>query len=297
MVDKFFTCQFVDTKKIQSHIFESKNPRLPLAIVYALWDEPKYVDLLCLSIYSQLKYTDAARASIKIFCSSNIADAVAVNLKNRPVDIIKIEGDLRKYSAINHPSLSPYKQIVLCDCDTFFYSKTNVKLYEQLATNTDVLMLADPNSALDVFTSRKEISSFHERALWEYFSWFNEMGYSNLHSMLQKQEWFLSCLMSFPTKLYKEELWFTNCDKMLETEPSFGCDETAFLLHAWYNGYKVSDIADIKNVKTIYNGWTEQLLNKQMILDSPKTLYVIHPLHGTFASDARVGPIYDMISG
>lgn len=297
------------TNKFQSLLFcpnnidvpktDTTTPKINTCIIYSLWSNPLYLPLLKLSIFSQLRYTDANLTDIKIFTDKKLYEQTVKSLSNFPVEIIRVEKIFRKYSVVNYDILNQYEYVIICDCDTFFYSKNIINLYQNLSSQKNIIMLED-DPAMKVFLDRKCLSVFSQATNDEYIFWFkNNLDESIIEIINKSPCWYLSCLMGFPSSVFNTDQWSSYCQKALEMsylnkKLPHGCDETIFLTYLWKHNKIISnlELADL-DIKTIYG------YRIGTFLDNPEfsnhSLYLLHPLHGTYAADPRVEKIFNQV--
>lgn len=315
MIEKFKMTEWISKQCEIKPCISSCKKKLPMAIIYALWSQEKYIEFLKLSIYSQFKHTDASKADIIIFVSSDIYDNVCVALNCYPVQIIKIDVPMRKYSILNHDILNKYEYIVMCDCDTFFYthiSLANDKIrlwyaenkcnfYESLYKSNELVMLKDADPADKVLMFRKCLSPYSQKNNEEYHKWFESIGYGEIASSINNSinQWFLSCLIAYPKYFYSGNDWDYLCNEAInikcdDTSYAHGCDETLFILYAIKNNKTIHNLENVvtKN-KSIYGAWIGDFLSNPIWEDC--TTYLLHPLHGVFTEDPRVEHLFEKI--
>lgn len=314
-VNKFSCVQYLKSINLTPVIPAiTDDEKLSLCIIYAVWSKPEYIEFLYWSIYSQFKYTDAYLADIKIFTEDDLFDEISEKLSMFPVEVISISSGnmLRKYSIVNHPSLQEFKQIVLCDCDTFFYSPVSIDdttvnkwfrdkrtcLYSRLEHNNKILMLKDNDTVLRVFLARMKLSPFTD--VNDYLEWFKIHNSVNIIENLSKSDkWYLSCFMSFPTNLFTGHAWNTYCKHAFEMSYNnnkipHSCDETIFLTFSWKHNYEIRDITESPlQIQTVYSKEIKNFLHKDSL--NKCDMYILHPLHGWYAEDPKVKTIFEQI--
>lgn len=278
--NKFFTVKDYDIKRVA---FPKPSRDLDVAVVYSVWTNPEYLKFLYISLASQFKSTDAVRPTIFVFVSRDLFTAANSILEGCPVELIPVDGVLNKYSVTLRSELAGFRQIVLCDCDTFFAGR-NKRFYKVLAKGHRVHMMMDPDPSTKVFPSRRCLSVIHD--LDRYMQWWREYM-PDIERHLDSNRWYLSCLMSCPSGLFVGEEWESHVSKCLEIQTF--CDETVFLTYLWSKGIIPSQLSDICDIGLCY-----AYLNRELI-SSPGKFSIIHPLHGEFAMNDSVHSFYDAI--
>jgi len=287
------------------------SEKISLCVVYSLWTNRKYLRLLYTSILSQYKFTDVHYAHVKVFTDKHLFNETKSMLSGFPIEVIQVNEKFRKYATINHSSLDEFKTIVVCDCDTFFYSQANkpsierqqfidhrANVYRRLEQENRIFMLEDPDQSFKVFYSRMELSPYTVAS--DYIRWFEVHNCPEVvENILERPRWFLSCFMSFPKHIFAGKEWLKYCEDALKMSYNgrdlpHGCDETIFLTYAWKKNHIIEDITALgMKMRAVYAAYVGDYLDNLEFTE--KDLYILHPLHGSFCIRYEVQSIYEKI--
>ncbi len=288
-IDKFHT---VRKLKIDQDLIPeiSWKQDLSLALIYCVWSQPLYFNLLFVSLISQLKWTDIRRTTVFLFVSEELYDSAIELFSKFNIKIVKIECTFNKYSVVDHPALQSFQKIVVCDCDTFTFGCKRHRFYAKLSNSTNsILMMDEPDSALKVFYDRKCLiePSLIESDEFYAHCWSKILG-KDVTKIIPKTKWYLSCMGCFDSSIFASEEWRGHVKQALEM--GTWCDETVFLTFAWANGIPVQTLETLPNVRIARIHHAFEAINSPGL-----DLCLLHPLHGKYCEDNRVGQIYDVL--
>lgn len=289
-IDKFASVR--DYEIPQTDIVYRSVTNINVAVVYCIWDQPLYLKLVYMSLFSQFAFTDVDKTSVFVFVDENLFDRAVEELGNFPVQIIKSKKSFNKYTITTHPLIKQFDYVSVCDCDTFFYCATHrFPLYKTLLDNPKpVVLMSDPDKAIKVFFDRKELSPLFSNLgddIYE-FCWSRILG-QPVRDLIPDCDWHLSCLAWFDTSLFNAG-WEQHISKSWNQTQTW-CDETVFLTYFWQQNIPIHDFDNLENV-SVHR--TQEALD---FVDNPTDLVlgILHPLHGDFCNSVDSQRIFNTV--
>lgn len=259
-----------------------------LCIVYCIWDVPGYLSFIYMSLISQFKYTDAENFDIKIFVSDNLYK-VSQQIFPNSIEIIPIKSEFNKYSITQHFSLKKYTTIVLCDSDFFFLGKKQ-NFYKNVSKTISPIMIKCPSiDCITEFDKRKSLSRVKSSmGYFEAMKQFMNINDLELIKLLNRSNWYYSCVMVYPNSIFNNEIWTRHIDNM--TSIGSVCDETAFLTFFWKQDINILNFDEtVPNVKVVLNDSIDHFNGDGEVLG------LIHPLGGPACENDKLAELYAKI--
>jgi hypothetical protein len=220
-------------------------------VVYAVWEEFRYVPYLKYSLLSLLASTDAKKkADILIFVSETICRQTVGCLRGILSEECFVEvKDVKalKYMVPTHPMLLKYERVMMVDSDAFFIGSKNIfanieEYYSKPGREKNMIMCPDVSSGKEVFWSRKRslCKGLKDKEYEEFF--IQKIGESAFSKMMQ-EKWWISCITIFTKNAFKEEGYGSFALENFWHRQM--CDETVFIAWASKNEYMIDRIEKI----------------------------------------------------
>jgi hypothetical protein len=133
----------------------------PICLLYVLWSRPEYVNMLLVSLASNLIWTDVANQADVVLMTDEQMDVSPIMDHYAGIQLLRRPRPLNRYLAMCDPFLKRYEKVVTSCCDTYAYGKCN--LYQRvLAAPFNVAMCKPviPVSVLNMLPKRRPLTCF-----------------------------------------------------------------------------------------------------------------------------------------
>jgi hypothetical protein len=248
-----------------------------ICVIYALWEEGKYLSYLKYSLMALITSTDVReRADILVIVSENLYHAAVHcfgGLLSEDSFVIVRGFKTPKYAIPNHPRVQKYDYFMMLDSDAFFMGYRPIfqkieEFYSDESNMNSIFMHQDRDegfsegSSKDVFWSRKKslCNSIDDEEYEKIFV--RRMGTDRFEEWMRAEFWWISCIVIYTKEHFREDRYYSFVMEQLWNNQ--WCDETVFVSYSYAMGYSIKPINNFFNC---YDTWTRK--NENLVLYHP----------------------------